>query len=82
MPRVRIKAKDYAIADMRRWLIGELASHGFTQTDVAGWLGMSQPSVAEKIKKMNFRLEEMMEIFDRLATSPETIGKLMKVRRN
>lgn len=79
MPRVRIKKKDYAINDFRKWLIGEMAVQNIRQKDLAEWLGMSQQAVSIKIQKSDFSLKELIILFDRLQTDKEQIGNLLKV---
>lgn len=79
MPRVRIKKKDYAITDFRKWLIGEMAVQNIRQKDLAEWLGMSQQAVSIKIQKSDFSLKELIILFDRLQTDKEQIGNLLKV---
>lgn len=79
MPRVRIKKKDYAVTDFRKWLIGEMAVQNIRQKDLAEWLGMSQQAVSIKIQKSDFSLKELIILFDRLQTDKEQIGNLLKV---
>lgn len=80
MPRVSIKAEEYAMTDFRRWLVGELKIQGITQNDIAGWIGVEQSAVSRKIKNCTFKLDELMKIFKHLNTSEEQIGKLLSIR--
>lgn len=79
MPRVRIKKKEYAVSDFKKWLIGEMAMQNIRQKDMAEWLGMTQQAVSLKIQKSDFSLKELIVIFDKLQTDKEQIGNLLKV---
>lgn len=79
MPRITAKKKDYKLTDFRKWLVGELNVQEIKQAEIAELFGITQQAVSHKIKTGNFTLKELFILFEKLQTSEEEIGKLLKV---
>lgn len=79
MPRVILNKRKYKSTDFKKWLIGELKVRKIRQKDVAGWYGITQAAVSQKIDRCDFDFGELVILFDNLQTDEEEIGRLMKV---
>lgn len=65
MPRVSLNKIRYKKADFVRWLAGEMRIKKIRQKDIAGWLGISQMGVSQKMRDCSFTYPDMLMIFKR-----------------
>lgn len=79
MPRVILNKRKYKSTDFRKWLIGELKVRKISQAEVGKWYGIKQSAVSQKISRCDFDFSDLVILFDNLGTTPEEIGRLLKV---
>lgn len=77
MPRVSINKIKYKRSDFVRWLAGEMIIRHVSQKEIAGWLGISQSCVSQKMQLCSFSYTDMLTIFDGLETPKEEQAKVM-----
>ena len=82
MPRVSLKKIEYQLFDLSCYILGDMRAKGITQTDMAAVLGMTQGNLSQKLKSCTLTVEELIQIFEKLGTSPEKIGTLLKGDHN
>jgi len=82
MPRVSLKKTEYRLRDLSSYILGEMRFQRITQTDMAAVLGMTQGNLSQKLKACTLTAEELIQIFEKLGTSPEKIGTLLKGDHN
>ena len=61
-----------------KWLKGKMASEDLFQSDVAKWLGITQPALSKKIKQGSFTLLDVKTLFKKLKATDEEILVAMK----
>ena len=79
MPRVALKKKEYKASDLSKWLITQMYEKGFTQTQLAECIGMSQPAFSNRLRKGMFTYEQLLTLFEKLKAEDKDILKIMKV---
>lgn len=78
MPRISLKKTEYKLKDLSAYILGEMRSQRVTQSEMAAALGMTQGNFSQKMKACTLSAKDLIKIFERLGTSPDTIGALMK----
>lgn len=78
MPKVYIskteKTRDLLIA----LIFGKMKTNGITQAALANKLGITQTGMSAKLKRQNFRYEELIDIFETLGFTDQQILAVMK----
>ena len=81
MPRITAKKKDYRVADLRKWIAGQMYLLGLKQSYLAEKIGITQPSFCQRLKKGLFTYEELLVLLDELHATDEEILKMMKLKK-
>ena len=61
-----------------KWLKGKIVMAGYTQTEVAEWLCISQSALSMRIRGGDFAYYEMVFLFKKLKATDEEILMVMK----
>ena len=72
MPKVTLS---YGVGD---WIARKIKRAGYSQTDIAKKLGITQPALSVKIKRNKFNYEELQEIFTAIQATDAEIVKVMR----
>lgn len=78
MPRVTIKRKEYKASDLSKWIVGKMYELNLTQTDLAGYIGISQPAFCNRLRTASFSYRQLLTLFEKLHATDEEIVKMMK----
>lgn len=89
MPRVAVNKKKYKLADLQKWIKGQIRAQGLKQRQVAKELGISQQALSERLKppedknkdKDPFSYGDMLTLFKLFDTSTEKMAELMQLDR-
>ena len=79
--RITAKKKDYMVADLSKWIAGQMYLLGLKQSDLAKKIGITQPSFCQRLKKGLFNYEELLILLDALQATDEEILKMMKLKK-
>ena len=72
MPKVTLS---YGVGD---WVARKIKRAGYSQTDIAKKLGVTQQALSQRIKRNHFSYEDMREIFSAVNASDAEIIKVMR----
>ncbi len=70
MPRVRLKAKDYARSDFQAWIRQAMKEEKATCEQMGLLIGVSASQFSRKLSGMSFNYNELVKILDRLDCPP------------
>lgn len=84
MPRVTINKKRYMLQDLYEWIEGRRARFDMTQADLGKLIGISQPSMHDRLEKLKegkdvFKHIDLAIIFKRFEATDEEILRFMKL---
>lgn len=72
MPKVTL---GYGVGD---WIARKIKRAGYSQTDIAKKLGITQQALSLRIKRNNFSYDDLREIFSAVEASDSEIIKVMR----
>lgn len=79
MPRIKSKRKEYMVKDIGRCIYGKMKEKGFTQSDLAREIGITQQAFGAKLNgTAQFNYKDLIIIFSTLKLTDEEILKTMK----
>lgn len=77
MPRIRLKAKDYARSDFEAWVRAEMKKQKATCEQMGALIGVSASQYSRKLASMAFNYGELVTIMERLNCPPEKLVYFM-----
>lgn len=78
MPKVVLLPENRKAEEFSEWILGKMRFNHVKQSDLAEYLGITQPAINQKIHKSSFTLKETFKIFHYFNADDETILRIMR----